>query len=231
MRTKLDSDGPFWVVTAPFKRIFDTYPECLDALKGAGAHRQMKVQTRAEADAILSGRGVVLPRGLYVFTDGNAMGGVGVVLVEMANDGDEPVIRDEIAASVAEVFDNFEIAGLDSPAAIEAALTRCRNVLAEMAGLYLGIRRLPARKPATVVHDYEGVGAWMDDGLAKPWRKAKDPVLGAVVSACRVLRDEKGIELSYRQQRGHRSDWAGRHDFARFNRLADELATQGVSSR
>lgn len=189
----------------------------------------MKVETRAEAEAILSGRGVVLPSGSYVFTDGNALGGVGVVLVEMAvGNRAEPEIKDQIAASVAEVFDNFEIAGLDSPAAIEAALTRCRNVLAEMAGLYLGIRRLPARKPATVVHDYDGVGAWMEDGLAKPWRKAKDPVLGAVVSACRVLRDEKGIELSYRQQRGHRSDWAGRHDFARFNRLADELATKGV---
>lgn len=62
---------------------------------------------------------------------------------------------------------------------------------------------------------------------ANGWRPAKDLVLGAVVSACRALRDEKAIDLTFRYQRGHRSEWAGRHDFAHFNRLADKLATKG----
>jgi hypothetical protein len=70
-----------------------------------------------------------------------------------------------MSTSVAEVFGDYEIPGLDSAAAIPQALFRSRNVLAELAGLYVGFRSLPAKQPAKIVHDYRGVGAWMTTGI------------------------------------------------------------------
>ena len=74
---------PFYVITKPeeLKNIYDTWDECeavVDEVKGA---RYQKAHSREEAEALLAGTGVVLSPGLHVFTDGNAMGGVGAVVV------------------------------------------------------------------------------------------------------------------------------------------------------
>ena len=54
-----------------------------------------------------------------------------------------------------------------------------RNILAELTALYLALTLVPERAAVTIVHDYEGVGAWMTGR----W-KAKDPIVAQVVAAC-----------------------------------------------
>lgn len=50
--------------------------------------------------------GVKLKPGLYAFTDANALGGVGVVIVRMAHDeGADPEVLSPGDSSVLEVFD------------------------------------------------------------------------------------------------------------------------------
>ena len=88
---------------------------------------------------------------------------------------------------------------LSSMKAINDALGRLRNILAELAALYLALTLVPENAAVTVVHDYEGVGAWMEGR----W-KAKDPVVAAVVAACRALIERRRLRVGYRHQRGHR---------------------------
>ena len=208
--------------------IYDSWDQCWAALDGTkGERRYMEVSSREEGEAILDGYGVVLKAGSYAFTDGNGLGGVGVVLVGMDDDDNEPVTVNEIPTSVAGVFRGSVIPGLDSDESISEALARQKNILAEMAALFLALRELPEEAEVTIVHDYVGVGSWME-GDSKP---PKDPALKAVIAACVDLRDGKGLRLTFLHQPSHRSDWAGRHDLARFNRRADELATEGGKSR
>lgn len=186
--------------------------------------RYQKIKNREEAEAILAGTGVVLPPGLYAFTDGNDLGGVGLVVVRVAdNQRAELDVMQEIATSVDQIFNGAAIPGLDSDHAIGEALARLANILAEMAGLYAALGELPEGVEATIVHDYEGVGAFMQESR---WR-AKDPIVRAVVSASRELAESRKLRLQFLHQRGHMSTWAGRHDLARFNARADALATQG----
>ena len=65
----------------------------------------------------------------------------------------------------------------------------------------------------------------MDDGA---W-KANEPVVKAIVVACKSLVKDKRLRLGFKWQKGRTSSWAGRHDLARFNGRADELATLGSS--
>jgi ribonuclease HI len=214
-----------YVVTAPEDRrgIYETWEACKAAVHGVAGARYQSVASREEADAILSGDGVALAPGLYAFVDGNHEGGVGVVLVRKPA-GAAAVVLDEIAASVHAVFEGAGIPTLETPAAVTAALRRIRNVLAELGALYLALERLPASSAATVVHDYEGVGAW----LTGRWR-TKDPTVAAVVDACRRRIAERGLRVEYRRQRGHQSVYAGANEFALFNRRADALAGQAGS--
>jgi hypothetical protein len=155
-----------YVVTQPdsVRGIYDTWADCQWAVSGMPGARYQKVKDREEAEAILSGAGVVLGPGLYAFTDGNGQGGVGVVLVRMAAEkGAHPQVVQEIATSVGEVFHGAAIPGLDSDQAVGAELGRLANILAELAGLYVALSELPEGAGVTIVHDYEGVGAWMEE--------------------------------------------------------------------
>ena len=215
-----------YVVTQPesIRGLFETWDACRAAVSGHPGARYQKVASREEAEAMLSGAGVVLPPGLYAFTDGNHLGGVGVVVVRIPSDAaSDPDVQGELATSVADVFRGAAIRGLDSDRSVGEELSRLRNILAELAGLYAAIKLLPGESEATIVYDYKGVGAWMEGR----W-KMKDPTVTAVISASRALASSKGLRLRFLHQRGHMSTWAGRHDLARFNGRADALATRGT---
>jgi ribonuclease HI len=211
-----------YVVTAPerIRGIYATWPECAAAVKGVGGARFQSVATRALAEAMLRGEGTALTPGLYAFVDGNHFGGVGVVIVEQRDD-DEPSVVEELGLSVREVFAGAGIPSLETDRAIATALASLRNVLAELAALHLALRLVPEGATVTVVHDYEGVAAWMEGR----WR-AKDPVVAAVTAACKTIVAARNLRVSFRHQRGHQSSWAARDDFAHFNARADALATE-----
>jgi ribonuclease HI len=213
-----------YVVTAPEDRrgIYDTWEACRSAVQGVAGARYQAVASREEAEAMLGGNGIVLTPGLYAFVDGNHEGGIGIVIVQKAEGGAASVIGEE-ATSVHEVFDSAGIDTLGSRAAVGEALARIRNVLAELGGLYAALGRVPAGSTVTIVHDYEGVSAW----VTGRWR-TKDPTVTAVVAACRGRIAERRLAVTFRQQRAHQSTWAGVNEFAAFNRRADLLATQGA---
>ena len=169
---------------------------------------------------MLRGEGTTLTPGLWAFVDGNHLGGVGVVIVQKVDEAQESILE-EGGFTVVEVLAGAGIALLKSKKAINDALGRLRNVLAELAALYLALKLVPEGSDVTIVHDYEGVGAWMEGR----WQ-AKDPVVAAVVAACRALIDRRRLRAAYRHQRGHQASWAGRDDFARYNARADALATE-----
>jgi ribonuclease HI len=215
---------PIYVVTAPdsIRGVYHDWPSCQAAVSGVANARYQRVKSREEADALLAGTGVVLAPGFYAFVDGNHLGGVGVVLVEVTSD--EPRVVAEVAASVTNVFAGAGIASLDSARAIRQVLGRLRNVLAELGGLYAALAEAAAGSQLTVIHDFEGVGAWMEGR----WR-AQDAVVREVVAACQALAREKSLRLTFLHQPGHRSSWVGRHDLARFNARADALAVKGAA--
>lgn len=207
--------------------IYDTWADCLAALAGTkGERRYMKVSTREEAKSILNGTGVVLPSGSYAFSDGNAIGGVGVVLVQMSDKADEPVATKEIATSVHDIFRDRPLPGLASADEVQEALDRRRNILSEIAALFVAIEEISAGSKVTIVHDYVGVADWME----KRSRPPRDAALKSLVSECMQMSETKRLEIKYLHQPGHRSTWAGRHDLARFNARADELATKGSAA-
>jgi len=213
---------PYYVVTEPesIRGVYESWPECQARLKGVSGTRYQRVETREAGEAMLAGAGVVMPLGLYAFTDGNALGGVGVVVVRGAG-AHEPIVLQELATNVCGAFSGAGIRGLASESEVVQELARLANILAEMAALYAALGAVPEGAEATVVHDYEGVSAFMDGR----WR-AKEPIR-SVTAASWALAEERSLGLAFRHQRGHRSTWAGRDDFARFNRRADELATEG----
>jgi len=211
-----------YVVTAParIRGIYTSWPACEAAVKGVGGALFQAVASREQAEAMLRGEGTTLTPGLWAFVDGNHLGGVGVVIVQKADEAEESILE-EGGFTVVEVLAGAGIALLTSKKAIDDALGRLRNVLAELAALYLALKLCPEGAAVTVVHDYEGVGAWMEGR----W-KAKDPVVAAVVAACRALIDGRRLRAAYRHQHGHQASWAGRDDFAAYNARADALATK-----
>jgi len=204
-----------YVVTQPksVRGVYDTWPECEAAVRGMSGARFQKVKDRSEADAMLSGEGIVLPDGLYAFVDGNHLGGVGVVIVT-ADDG-ELVVVQEVGTSVRRVVRGKGIGGLETDQEVEAALRRSGNIVAEQAAGYMAIRKLPSGAEATIVHDLLYLKDWM---IQRP-----PPRQWPLLMAARRLAKKKGLTLRFVHQHGHRSTWAGRHDFARFNGRADEL--------
>ncbi len=212
-----------YVVTHPesIRGIYATWAECKAAVSGVAGARYQAVGGREQAEAMLRGEPVVLPPGRYAFVDGNHMGGVGIVLVEQGEGG--PASVREVGTTVYEVFGDGGIPGLEARPRITAAADRLRNILAELGGLYAALALLPPGTPVTVVHDYEGVGAWLEGR----W-KAKDPLVAEIVAACRARIAERRLTVTFRRQRGHESTWAGRNDYAAFNARADALATEAA---
>jgi ribonuclease HI len=211
-----------YVVTEPadIRGIYATWPECEAKVKGVRGARFQSVASREQAEAMLRGEATALTPGLWAFVDGNHLGGVGVVIVEKVGDEQESVIE-QGGYTVMEVLAGARIPLLDSRETINAALGRLRNVLSELAALYLALTLVPEDAELTIVHDYEGVGAWMEHR----W-KARDPVVAALVNACRALIEARRLRVRYRHQRGHSASWAGRDDFAHYNAKADGLATE-----
>ena len=209
-----------YVVTAPasVRGIYDTWEACRAAVSGKAGARYQAVSGREVAEAMLRGEGLRLEPGSYAFVDGNAMGGIGVVLVEQA-EGEPTSVRD-LATTVYAVFGPAGIPSLDTPSKITAATDSLQNILAELGGLYVALREAPSGSTLTVVHDYEGVGSWLEGR----W-KTKNPLVTDIVAACRALVDAKGLRVRFRHQRGHESTFAGRNDFAAYNARADKLAT------
>lgn len=219
---------PYYVITQPesIKGIYDTWDECESKVDGVSGAKYQKVHDFKEANALLEGGGIVLEPGLHVFTDGNHHGGVGVVVVWKSEDlEEEPTVVTEIATSVGRIFYGGLIPELGTDDEVQAALQESKNVLAELGGLFLALWQAPAKGKLTIVHDYEGIASWMTG----KW-KAKEPVVRAIVGACKELVRGKSLVLGFQWQKGHTSSWAGRHDLARFNARADELATRGGSS-
>jgi ribonuclease HI len=212
--------GKVYVVTAPasIRGIYETWEACRAAVAGVAGARFQGVAGRAVAEALLSGEGVRLEPGLYAFVDGNAMGGIGVVLVTEGGAGGRVV--HEIATTVYEACRAMDLPGLRDRASITAATDRLRNILAELGALFIALREVPAGSALTVVHDYEGVAAWMEDR----W-KTRDALVTAIVERCRAVIAERGLRVGFRHQRGHESTFAGPNDFATFNGRADALAT------
>jgi arylsulfatase A-like enzyme len=167
---------------------------------------------------MLRGEGLRLEPGAYAFVDGNAMGGIGVVLVEQGESG--PVSVRDLATTVYDVFGRAGIPSLDTRSKITAATDSLQNILAELGALYAALKEAAPGSTLTVVHDYEGVGAWLEGR----W-KAKNPIVAEVVAACQALIDTRGLRVRFRHQRGHESTFAGRNDFAAYNARADKLAT------
>jgi hypothetical protein len=182
--------------------------------------RFQAVASEALAQAMLRGEGTALTPGLWAFIDGNHLGGVGVVIVQKTGDEDETIVE-QGGYTVVEVLSGAGIAELASKKAISDALGRLRNILAELTALSLALTLVPEGSTVTIVHDYEGVGAWMDGR----W-KAKDAIVAVLVSACRALIERRRLRVSFRHQRGHQASWAGRDDFAHYNAKADAHATE-----
>jgi hypothetical protein len=214
-----------YVVTAPerIRGIYDSWAACAAAVKGVSGARYQAVGSREQAEAMLRGEGGELEPGLYAFVDGNHLGGVGVVIVQRHADA-EPEIVEALWLTVVEVFAGGEVRSLSTRAAVIAALGRLRNVLAELAALHLALRLVPEGAAVNVVHDYEGVGAWLEGR----WR-AKDELVAEIVAACRELITRRRLTVRFRHQRGHTAAWAGRDDFAHFNARADALATEAAA--
>jgi ribonuclease HI len=214
-----------YVVTQPesIRGIYPTWAECKAAVSGVPGARYQAVASREIADAMLRGDPVVLPPGTWAFVDGNHMGGIGVVLVDQPADGGEPRVLREVATTVYAVFGPAGLPSLDARPKITAATNRLRNVIAELGGLYAALTLVPPGAAVTVVHDYEGVGAWLESR----W-KAKDPIVAEIVAGCRARIAERGLTVHFRHQRGHQASWVGRDDFAAFNTRADRLATEAA---
>jgi ribonuclease HI len=215
-----------YVVTEPasIRGIYPTWPECKAAVAGVRGARFQAVESRERAEAILRGEAVVLAPGLWAFVDGNHLGGIGVVLVEQPPTGEARVLRED-ATTVYAVYADAGIAALGSRASITAALERLRNVLAELGALLAALGLVARGATVTIVHDYEGVGAWMEGR----W-KVKDPLVTDIVAACRARAAARRLTLAFRRQRGHASTWAGRDDFAAYNARADALATRAAET-
>jgi hypothetical protein len=195
--------------------------------------------------------GIRLAPGLYAFTDANAVGGVGVVIVSMpGGESSEPVILEpKCSSSVVRIVKRTPIGGVAHLQVVDA-VCRLRNILAEMVALYEALNQLTAHQDVApgsqirVVHDYFGVSAWMQAGAPPGASVRIDPgyydapsrrmpgvrpriFISAVISACWKTARQQQLELVFRHQPGHRSEEAGTHHFVRFNKMADQLADRG----
>lgn len=210
-----------YVVLAPesIRGIYATWPECQAKVTGISGARFQKAPSREAAEAMLAGETEELPAGTYAFIDGNHLGGIGVVLVHKTAGGKET--RREIATTLAEIFPR----GIDLPETgpIPAAqvLASIRNVATELAACYAALGAVKPGTALTVVHDYEGVGAW----LTGRWR-IKDPIVRAIVHFIEERIAQCGLKVSFRHQRGHQADRTHLNAWIQENRRADALATQ-----
>ncbi len=201
-----------YVVLTPdhIRSFYETWAACEPAVRGVPGVVYHKVANRAAGERELSGEGRRLVPGAYAFTDGNHLGGVGIVLVLRRADGS--TATKEVSGTVASLSpeDTGELA-------------RLRNILPELIALEQALIAVKDGASLTVIHDYEGVGAWMTGR----WR-VKDPLVGTIIDRCKSLASVRQLSLRFEHQRGHQSA-AGGDEYALYNARADALATATVS--
>ena len=118
-------------------------------------------------------------------------------------------------------MDALSIEGFSTPKQLKSALALRRTDIPELVGLLGALQLCPIDVNLTIVHDNVLVARYME-GTAKP-----DKVVSPIVDACKAVARKKGLAaLRFHHQHGHRADRAGRHDYVRFNKRADALATQ-----
>jgi hypothetical protein len=158
----------------------------------------MEVSTQEEADDILDGRGVVLQPGMYAFSDGNGLGGVGVVIVRMRT-------RKPLSLKS---FERLPVLSISSSAG----------------------PRSPASNP--IAQSRKHSTAWAQTSRSSRARVFRHPRTGprSRSDSRTNLAEDKHLHLKFKHQPGHRSNWCGRHDFARFNARAHELAMQASNT-
>ncbi len=204
--------------------IYATWPECEAKVKGVGGAKFQKVATLEQAEALLNGDVPTMGDGTYAFIDGNHLGGIGVVLVHQKNG---QTVTKEIATTVAAVLPSGvpipgDLGGL-APLFAGQLLSAIKNIAAEMVALYQAIVAVKPGTSLTVVHDYAGVGAWMD----KRW-KMRDPHVIALAAHCHAASQARNLRLSFHYLKGHQGDATGRNPWVQYNRRADELATRAA---
>ena len=182
------------------------------------------ISAHAHAQALITGEGVVLhPGRKHVFTDANAAGGIGIIVVEGMADG--AAASPWPPTNVYEVLGGAGLAGLATRTQIRRALAEQRNILAEMTALLAVVRSQLERGEFTLVFDYWGVERWIQGS----WRGAKHPATVAVIKACKDVIDEGGgARIEFKYQVAHQRTIIGRDDYAYWNGRADELASQGA---
>jgi ribonuclease HI len=210
---------PVYVIFSPecARGIYATWPECEARIKGVPGARFQKAATREDARALLAGETRALAPGLYAIVDGNHHGGIGLVLLDQ-QDGTAPTQR-EFSTTLAAVFPEGIPVSDGAPIPAEQALGAIRNVAAELGALAFALRHVPVGATVTVVHDYQGVGEWMEGR----WR-TKDAIVAALVAECRRLVALCDLQVSYQHQAGHQADRLGLDPLIQANRKADALA-------
>lgn len=215
-----------YVVVGPGteRRLFESWAACEAAVRGRPGIKYMKVHDPVEAQQVLDG-GVALPPGLFAFTDANAAGGIGIVIVKGSTSPDAaPEVLAEVSTTVHEALAGERVEGLHDAESIAQALSDLANIFSEMVALLAALSHVPEGAEMTVVYDYKGVEAFMTGEFG-----SKDPAIRAVVSEAHGVTRDRNLKVLFRHQRGHSSTWAGRHDYAQFNALADALASRAVS--
>ena len=204
-----------YVVLAPepIRGIYDTWSTCEATVRGVRGAIYRKAADRALAEQLLRGEGRKLEPGTYAFIDGNAAGGIGVVLVRRRPDG--TTVTREISTTVLEVCQGL------APQDVE----RVRNPLAELAAVRAALEVVRDGTAVTVVHDYEGTAPLIEGR----W-KAHDEAMRSTVDACRFAVRERRLTVSFRYTNSHQSA-VGDDEYAQCNARADALARQAVEPK
>jgi ribonuclease HI len=206
---------------ASIRGIYTTWPECEAKVRGISGAKFQKAPSREQAESMLAGEKKTLPPGHYAVVDGNHRGGIGVVLIHQVDAARQT--QEDLSTTLAAVFPD----GIPSEDALTfstaEALASIHNVAAELGAAYLALQRVPAAQAVTLVHDHEGVGAW----LTGSWR-TKDPVVRALVEAIRTTVARRQLRVTYQLQRGHQADRMGLDPLVQANQKADALATEAI---
>ncbi len=214
---------PVYVVFAPasIRGIYSTWPECESKVKGTAGATFQKAATREQAESLLAGETHVLPPGRFAVLDGNHLGGIGVVLLHQVDATVQT--QQALFTTLAAVFPAGIPAEDGTSFSATEALASIRNVAAELGAAYAALQHIPFGETVTLVHDYEGVGAW----LCGRWR-VKDPIVRALMYAIRRMIACSNLTVTCRHQRGHQADRLGLDPLIQANRQADVLATQAA---
>jgi viroplasmin and RNaseH domain-containing protein len=215
---------PVYVILAPepIKGICTTWDECRAKVTGVSGATFQKVLSRDAAQAVLDGTPDRIPPGIFAFVDGNHRGGVGVVLVHRTTEGE--TTRKEISTTLMEVFPEGLTLEDGRHLSADEALAAIRNIACELAAAYVAVQRVQPNTRLTIVHDYEGVEAW----LMGRWR-VRDPIVAAIIAQVLDRIQKANLCISFHHQRGHQADRLGVNDWIQENRRADALATQAVA--